>query len=364
MLFQKKKIDLPNNNKQCRIRLDLINYMLNLKSEEFKKYEKECNKYSYSITNLNQSIQKINEVQNEKSNNSNDNNNNICLKGNLINNEKIETKEKIGIIFNNDNIKLEENKNDNVEKIKNNLNQYKTKYFLREKRPKIVKFLDENLIQKKRKRKIKKKISKSILMKKEKLNNKAKEIKIKKNNLKKIIDENEIKNEKNNTESLFGFFSYIDKKMEFKKEKKYCREKNKMSNEERKIFIQNLKEKIQKLTFGQIIQIQKKFFVNNIDNNEINLNLSELDQEHLKRLNIYVDSYMDDNLLDPNYISYTQELKNINQNQLENKKYKSIFDNISESDTFSDDDDSIQSEEFIKNQVHNQKDSNSETMED
>jgi hypothetical protein len=79
---------------------------------------------------------------------------------------------------------------------------------------------------------------------------------------------------------------------------------------------------------------------------------------------IYVDSYMDDNLLDPNYISYTQELKNINQNQLENKKYKSIFDNISESDTFSDDDDSIQSEEFIKNQVHNQKDSNSETMED
>ena len=79
MLFQKKKIDFPNNNNQCKIRLDLINYMINLNSEELRKYENECNKHSYSIINLKQSIQKINEIENEKSKESNDNNN-ICLK--------------------------------------------------------------------------------------------------------------------------------------------------------------------------------------------------------------------------------------------------------------------------------------------
>ena len=362
MLFQKKKIDFPNNNNQCKIRLDLINYMINLNSEELRKYENECNKHSYSIINLKQSIQKINEIENEKSKESNDNNN-ICLKENLINNNNIEQNEKIGIIINNDNINLEENKNNNDDKEKSNVNNLK-KYFLRDKKPKIMNFPNNNLIKQKRKRNIiKKKNETHQKLKKQKLNN-TNEIKIKKNNLKKIINENEIKNEKNNSESLFDFLSYIDEKIECKKEKKYCKEKNKMSNEERKSFIQNIKEKIQKLTFKQIIQIQKKFFVNNNNNNnEINLNLNELDQEHLKRLNIYVDSYINDNLLNSNYISYIQELKNLNQIQLENKKYKSIFENISESDEFSDDD-SYQSEKIIKNQFHNQKDSNSETMED
>ena len=361
MLFQKKKIDFLNNNNQCKIRLDLINYMLNLNSEELKKYEKECNKYSYSIFNLNQSIQKINELENEQSKNLNDNNN-ICIKENVINNENIEKKEKIGIIINNDNINFEESKNNNDEKKTNNLNKYMTKYYLREKKSKIKNVIKENRIKKKRKRNIIKKKKTNLQLKKKENLNKTKEKKIKNNNLKKIIDENEIKIEQSNTESLFDFLSYIDEKIECKKEKKYFREKNKMSIEERKIFIQNLKEKIQKLTFKQIIQIQKKFFVNNNNNNEIYLNLNELDQEHLKRLNIYVDSYINDNLLNSNYISYIQELKNLNQIQLENKKYKSIFDNITESDES--DDDSNQSEEIIKNTIHNQKDSNSETMED
>lgn len=105
-----------------------------------------------------------------------------------------------------------------------------------------------------------------------------------------------------------------------------------MTTEEKKMFIEHLIKNIRKLTFNQIIQIKNKFFNNYGNEKEINLNLDELSQEELKRLNIYVDSYKNDNLLNPSYVPYNKELENREINLVHKKRFLEVKSDFSSFD--------------------------------
>ncbi len=293
MFFEKKG---NYYNHSVRIKLDLINYMINLNSEEAKEYESECRKFGYSLLSLNNFLKKNFKSEEDEKEKENENNfeKNIEL-------DKINDNEKIEIIVKNE---------------KNNLRSEKDKYYFRERKPK-----NNNLIEKKNEKKKLVNHKTTNRIKKEKFQTKIKKEK------KDILNNLEV-----NTESLFEFFSYLDEKIECKKEKKYFKEKKKMTTEEKKMFIEHLIKNIRKLTFNQIIQIKNKFFNNYGNEKEINLNLDELSQEELKRLNIYVDSYKNDNLLNPSYVPYNKELENREINLVHKKRFLEVKSDFSSFD--------------------------------
>ncbi len=293
MFFEKKG---NYYNHSVRIKLDLLNYMINLNSEEAKEYESECKKFGYSLLSLNNFLKKNFKSEEDEKEKENENNfeKNIEL-------DKINDNEKIEIIVKNE---------------KNNLRSEKDKYYFRERKPK-----NNNLIEKKNEKKKLVNHKTTNRIKKEKFQTKIKKEK------KDILNNLEV-----NTESLFEFFSYLDEKIECKKEKKYFKEKKKMTTEEKKMFIEHLIKNIRKLTFNQIIQIKNKFFNNYGNEKEINLNLDELSQEELKRLNIYVDSYKNDNLLNPSYVPYNKELENREINLVHKKRFLEVKSDFSSFD--------------------------------
>ncbi len=291
MFFEKKG---NYYNHSVRIKLDLLNYMINLNSEEAKEYESECKKFGYSLLSLNNFLKKNFKTEEEEKENENNFEKNIEL-------DKINDNEKIEIIVKNE---------------KNNLRSEKDKYYFRERKPK-----NNNLIEKKNEKKKLVNHKTTNRIKKEKFQTKIKKEK------KDILNNLEV-----NTESLFEFFSYLDEKIECKKEKKYFKEKKKMTTEEKKMFIEHLIKNIRKLTFNQIIQIKNKFFNNYGNEKEINLNLDELSQEELKRLNIYVDSYKNDNLLNPSYVPYNKELENREINLVHKKRFLEVKSDFSSFD--------------------------------
>ena len=305
MIAQKGKNNLQKVNEENI--LNSIKFIPNLNYEEIKEYEKIFNELNISLFNLDNSLKKLFESENKIINDINtyqnllneeekqtcdseyDDNSNEYKKYKIIKKEKIENLNK----NHKEIINEVNNDKDNNEK-NQTINQ---KYYFRRRKDEN---LNNNLIRKKRNRnEIKKNIIKHKSTKKEK-----KKIKKKKNETLKKSKNNE---ENINNESLINYFSFIDEKIKNKQDKKYVPSKIKMSNEERKDFIINIKNKMEKLTLKQIIQIKEKFFKYNIDNIS-EVNLSQLNQELLQRLNIYVDSFINDNLLQSNYIPYKEEL--------------------------------------------------------
>ena len=305
MIAQKGKNNLQKVNEENI--LNSIKFIPNLNYEEIKEYEKIFNELNISLFNLDNSLKKLfeseggiindintyqnllNEEEKQTCDSEYDDNSNEYKKYKIIKKEKIENLNK----NHKEIINEVNNDKDNNEK-NQTINQ---KYYFRRRKDEN---LNNNLIGKKRNRnEIKKNIIKHKSTKKEK-----KKIKKKKNETLKKSKNNE---ENINNESLINYFSFIDEKIKNKQDKKYVPSKIKMSNEERKDFIINIKNKMEKLTLKQIIQIKEKFFKYNIDNIS-EVNLSQLNQEHLQRLNIYVDSFINDNLLQSNYIPYKEEL--------------------------------------------------------
>ena len=292
-MFLEKKGNYYNHS--VRIKLDLVNYMINLDSEEAIEYESECRKFGYSLLSLNNFLKKNFKSEEEEKENENNFEKNTEL-------DKINDNEKIEIIV----------KNEKENKLRNE----KDKYYFRKRKTK-----NNNLIEKKNEKKklVNHKITNRI--KKEKFHTKIKKEK-----------KDKLNNLEVNAESLYEFFSYLDEKIECKKEKKYFKEKKKMTTEEKKMFIEHLIKNIRKLTFNQIIQIKNKFFNNYGNEKEINLNLDELSQEELKRLNIYVDSYKNDNLLNPSYVPYNKELENRGINLVHKKRFLEVKSDFSSFD--------------------------------
>ena len=292
-MFLEKKGNYYNHS--VRIKLDLVNYMINLDSEEAKEYESECRKFGYSLLSLNNFLKKNFKSEEEEKENENNFEKNTEL-------DKINDNEKIEIIV----------KNEKENKLRNE----KDKYYFRKRKTK-----NNNLIEKKNEKKklVNHKITNKI--KKEKFHTKIKKEK-----------KDKLNNLEVNAESLYEFFSYLDEKIECKKEKKKLKKKKKMTTEEKKMFIEHLIKNIRKLTFNQIIQIKNKFFNNYGNEKEINLNLDELSQEELKRLNIYVDSYKNDNLLNPSYVPYNKELENREINLVHKKRFLEVKSDFSSFD--------------------------------
>ena len=306
MFFEKKG---NYYNHSVRIKLDLVNYMINLNSEEAKEYESECRKFGYSLLSLNNFIKKNFKSEEEEKENENNFEKNIEL-------DKINDNEKIEII-----VKKEK---------ENKLRSEKDKYYFRKRKPK-----NNNLIEKKNEKKKLVNHKTTNRIKKEKFQTKIKkEKKDKLNNLE--VNAESLYEFFSKAETLaiscYEFFSYLDEKIECKKEKKYFKEKKKMTTEEKKMFIEHLIKNIRKLTFNQIIQIKNKFFNNYGNEKEINLNLDELSQEELKRLNIYVDSYKNDNLLNPSYVPYNKELENREINLVHKKRFLEVKSDFSSFD--------------------------------
>ncbi len=202
-------------------------------------------------------------------------------------------------------------------------------YYLRKKKP--IKLNSNKILGKKRIR--------SSYNKKKK-----KKIKIESLNKERKKNEKTIKNmEKNNSQSLLNLMLYIDKKIDNKIEKKYCN-KRKMTNEERKTLLINIKEKINKLSLDQIIIIQRKYFKNIQNENEVNLDLLSLSEPELNRLIIDIESFISNNSLTTGFIPYSEQIKMAKKNSMQNQKYVSIFKkNNNDDSSFLDNEDDSES---------------------
>ena len=122
-----------------------------------------------------------------------------------------------------------------------------------------------------------------------------------------LMNRDNIEDKKNNGEALFSCFKSISTSIENKQEKKYVPDKKKMTKEEKRALQIEIMNKIENLSLIQMQKISQKFF--NAMNGEIKINLLELSQEKLKRLKTYVDDYYQENLINPNFVSYKEELK-------------------------------------------------------
>ena len=151
-------------------------------------------------------------------------------------------------------------------------------------------------------------------------------------------------------DDLLKLLSSLYKKVNNKKDKVLDKENIYLSNEERKQFIKEIRLKIINLTLSQIKEISKTFF-NNFNNNDdlINLELNKLNHNELKRLNSFINNFQKINSSNENFISYKDELKNHEiknqekKNLNELKNFESIFgkNNFSDSDSDSDESDSL-----------------------
>ena len=234
--------------------------------------------------------------------------------------------------------KIEESSSE-IEENSTNIINSNHHYYLRKKKP--IKLNSNKILGKKRIRS----------------NNKKKKKKIKIESLNKERKKNEktIKNmEKNNSQSLLNLMLYIDKKIDNKIEKKYCN-KRKMTNEERKKLLINIKEKINKLSLEQIIIIQRKYFKTIQKENEVNLDLLSLSEPELNRLVIDIESFISNNSLTANFIPYSEQIKIAKKNSMENKKYVSIFkkNNNDDSSFLDNEDDSESLSEIDKTESQN-----------
>jgi hypothetical protein len=122
-----------------------------------------------------------------------------------------------------------------------------------------------------------------------------------------LMNSDNIEDKENNGEALLSCFKSISTSMENKQEKKYVPDKKKMTNEEIRALRNEIMDKMENLTLIQMQQISQKFF--NTKNGEIKIELWKLSQEKLKRLKTYVDDYSQENLINPNFVSYKEELK-------------------------------------------------------
>ena len=234
--------------------------------------------------------------------------------------------------------KIEESSSE-IEENSTNIINSNHHYYLRKKKP--IKLNSNKILGKKRIRS----------------NNKKKKKKIKIESLNKERKKNEktIKNmEKNNSQSLLNLMLYIDKKIDNKIEKKYCN-KRKMTNEERKTLLINIKEKINKLSLEQIIIIQRKYFKTIQKENEVNLDLLSLSEPELNRLVIDIESFISNNSLTANFIPYSEQIKIAKKNSMQNQKYVSIFkkNNNDDSSFLDNEDDSESLSEIDKTESQN-----------
>ena len=204
------------------------------------------------------------------------------------------------------------------------------KYYLREK--KKIQYTSQLIIKRNREKKIKKK---NII----------------KNNIKStIIKKLNLNSKEIRKDDLLKLLSSLYKKVNNKKDKVLDKENIYLSNEERKQFIKEIRLKIINLTLSQIKEISKTFF-NNFNNNDdlINLELNKLNHNELKRLNSFINNFQKINSSNENFISYKDELKNHEiknqekKNLNELKNFESIFgkNNFSDSDSDSDESDSL-----------------------
>jgi len=204
------------------------------------------------------------------------------------------------------------------------------KYYLREK--KKIQYTSQLKIKRNREKKIKKK---NII----------------KNNIKStIIKKLNLNSKEIRKDDLLKLLSSLYKKVNNKKDKVLDKENIYLSNEERKQFIKEIRLKIINLTLSQIKEISKTFF-NNFNNNDdlINLELNKLNHNELKRLNSFINNFQKINSSNENFISYKDELKNHEiknqekKNLNELKNFESIFgkNNFSDSDSDSDESDSL-----------------------
>ena len=234
--------------------------------------------------------------------------------------------------------KIEESSSE-IEENSTNIINSNHHYYLRKKKP--IKLKSNKILGKKRIRS----------------NNKKKKKKIKIESLNKERKKNEktIKNmEKNNSQSLLNLMLYIDKKIDNKIEKKYCN-KRKMTNEERKTLLINIKEKINKLSLEQIIIIQRKYFKTIQKENEVNLDLLSLSEPELNRLIIDIESFISNNSLTAGFIPYSEQIKIAKKNSMQNQKYVSIFkkNNNDDSSFLDNEDDSESLSEIDKTESQN-----------
>ena len=155
----------------------------------------------------------------------------------------------------------------------------------------------------------------------------------------KFLDSKKIKKNE-----LIKLLFSLEKKVNNKKNKKKEIDEIIEFKEERKNFIKTIKLKIENLTLEQIKQISEKFFSDKNNNeNEICLELNKLNDDVLKKLLTYVNNLEHENLQNKNFISYKDEIRKIELNDKKNNdlhNFKSIFDQESNSNIFSDSDSS------------------------
>ena len=153
----------------------------------------------------------------------------------------------------------------------------------------------------------------------------------------KFLDSKKIKKNE-----LIKLLFSLEKKVNNKKNKKKEIDEIIEFKEERKNFIKTIKLKIENLTLEQIKKISEKFFSDKNNNeNEICLELNKLNDDVLKKLLTYVNNLEHENLQNKNFISYKDEIRKIELNDKKNNdlhNFKSIFDQESNSNIFSDSD--------------------------
>ena len=309
MLFQKKK-KFPQHKELNIIRLELIDYIICLNKKSAEIYNDECSKIGLNIFSLKEALPK------------------------LVNLYDLKNKDS-------------ENNDDSNSSLKDS----KKYYYFRERQKKDKKKLNfgnedrNNFLNKKRNN--------------HKKNNNNKDLIKNKNNYI-YINKNSAEYLNNNViprEDLFKFFKILDNKIGRKREKNIVTDKVQMSIEEKKEFINEIRNRFLQLSLAQVMEIQHKFFndsSNNCENGIINIELNKLSQEKLKRLYYYIQDYEMNNLLDPNFINYKEEIKRRNSekknpivNNIHNfsfnnhKTYMSDFDDSDDSD---DDDDNLSDE--------------------
>ena len=108
-------------------------------------------------------------------------------------------------------------------------------------------------------------------------------------------------------EEIYKMLKYFDDKNKTKKDKKIVPDKIKMPLEQINFFRNGIKKRIQNLSLTQIKEINNKYF--NSVNDQINIELLNLSQEQLKRLQIDIEQYENLNKYNPNFINYIEELR-------------------------------------------------------
>ncbi len=156
-----------------------------------------------------------------------------------------------------------------------------------------------------------------------------------------LMNRDNIEDKENNGEALLSCFKSISTSMENKQEKKYVPDKKKMTNEEIRALRNEIMDKMENLTLIQMQQISQKFF--NTKNGEIKIELWKLSQEKLKRLKTYVDDYSQENLINPNFVSYKEELK-------KKKEERRLNDNILRSSDSDDEESNSSIDNIFDNQ--------------